>query len=200
MLDQAGTAPRPVIRARRVDPPRPAVPAREASDAPHGLDVPGCPRARGQTPIGVTPPEALAAAERLRLGSRPEELSAVRRRLVEATERCAQWRPSAAMSADDFLGAVDQPAPVFCAFCNGGPAACPLDDDRPLECLGALDQRAELRERLAEAGLDMHVYEMNAAVLRALNMRDAARRWREGDRIFRGCRRLAVELVFAAGG
>ncbi len=41
---------------------------------------------------------------------------------------------------------------------------------------------------LESAGLDAHVYELNSALVRALDTSDAARRWAKGEDIFAGCK------------
>jgi len=54
----------------------------------------------------------------------------------------------------------------------------------------------QIAERLADdsdVSLDMNLYELHAAVLRALNIPDAMQRWLAGEDIFRGC--ACVEAV-----
>jgi hypothetical protein len=47
-----------------------------------------------------------------------------------------------------------------------------------------------LEEALDSARLDAHVYELNSALVTALDTPDAPERWIEGEDVFAGCRRL----------
>jgi hypothetical protein len=46
-----------------------------------------------------------------------------------------------------------------------------------------------LIHELASEGLDAKVYELNSALVTALETPDAARRWAQGEDVFAGCKR-----------
>ena len=170
---------------------------------------PGCGRAcrRGGC-VRATPLEALAIAEHLgRHHGRPE-LSAIRKRLVHLSERHAGLSLAQRVETQLPCGLFDPMLPGCVAYATR-PLACagafrrdgaregaagpgphngePLRELESPERAYARNLAAAIRSTLSAGRLDMNLYELNSAVLRALNCRDAMARWLAREDIFQGC-------------
>lgn len=169
----------------------------------------GCGRAcRGGGCAGATPLEALAIAEDLgRHYGRPE-LSAIRKRLVHLSERHAGLSLPQRVETQLPCGLFD-PMMTGCVAYAARPLACagafrrdgarddaarpgphngePSRELESAERAYATNLAAAIRSSLSAGQLDMNLYELNSAVLRALNCRDAMARWLNREDIFQGC-------------
>lgn len=168
------------------------------SDTGHAPGRGGC--------LGVTPLEALTIVEHLRRYQGRLELSAIRKRLISLGERFAglslpqraEVRLPCGLFDPGLSGCVAQASrPLACAAgpCRGevehdtcsGRRNAPAGHEPPsLASDYAASLAAAIRSRLSDR-LDMNLYELNSAVLRALNCRDAMARWLNGEDIFQGC-------------
>lgn len=151
--------------------------------------------------IAVMAPEALSIAETLRTKS-PLQVNRIRERAIENSRRVAN---------------LDQrqyaEAKLVCPlFCDG---SCAANGMRPLHCCGwrlmsgeqgnqdvlpvdgaSIDPHAYcvsqgardgLARELQDEGLDGNRYELNSALIAALDTPDAAARWANGEGVFEGC-------------
>lgn len=161
----------------------------------------------GQGEIGVTVPEVLAIADRVR-STLPKRQ---RQRILRRATAIAAARPVTVA-----VGEERRPPP--CAL-QGEDCVCMTYGDRPLRCrpyhagiaLRSLadteDADGDAAAKMADArgiaegvedglvsgldaaGLDSEVYELNAALSVALGRPDATRRWLDGEAIFATCAR-----------
>ena len=153
--------------------------------------------------LGVTPLEAFAIAEQLKQSESPERLAEIRSTAAENA------RLAAALNADAYA-ARKRTCPLF--SCEG---LCAADPMRPLQCLGwcsaggdgdaafascrgsRLDDavwegvRQGVQAGVASAHLDASVYELNAALVTALDTSDARQRWADGEHLFDQCKRVS---------
>jgi Fe-S-cluster containining protein len=155
----------------------------------------------------VTPLEALIAAEYLQQSCNAAQLAAIRERLGENAARRAAMttaerrnvRLRCGLLGDDGLCQAYAARPLVCAgvfslsrtACetaatspNLAEQAIPLD--RPVKAW-MMGLSGGLQRALVEAGLDGNLYELNSAVLCALETPDAARRWLAGEDVFADC-------------
>lgn len=175
----------------------------------------GCgPACRRGGCIGTTPLEALAIAEHLgRHHARPE-LSAIRKRLIHLSERYAGLSLPQRVETKLPCGLFDPMLPGCIAYA-ARPLACadafrrdgtredaarpgphngePSRESESAERAYATNLAAAIRSNLSAGRLDMNLYELNSAVLRALNCRDAMARWLNREDIFQGC--LCIEAT-----
>jgi len=169
-----------------------------------------CPAGCVDGPVGVTPLEALAAAAELRHELDRDKLRCLRSRLVELAERFASNAPPCPGKGPSQCGLFSKQTGCHLAdalpiVCLGGGQrqrwAAMIDaNDAPSrgprwqlvggEGPSPTAVRDRLRHGLAVPGLDMDLYEINGAVLRALNVRGGLARWLDGEDIFRGCLQL----------
>jgi|GEM_PF-1897190 hypothetical protein len=168
----------------------------------------GCP-AYCHAAIAVTPPEVLGIADYLRQ-NRP--IDEVRRIQDRAAANCRQLESADHRKpvGEDVCCPLMNGKDACCAFsarpirCRGwSPTAKSADDasstsifdQKPLdpyeyESRGhVVVQGAEsgFRNGLKESGLDGNLYELNSALVAALDVPDAAERWANGDSVFENC-------------
>lgn len=157
--------------------------------------------------VELTPLEAIVAAEHLEREFAAEELEAIKPRLEEnATRRKAalsqgrtDLRLACAMLGPDGFCRIYESRPLICAgvfslsreACETAsradadePGHIPIDRPAKAWTMGI---SGGLQRALVEAGLDGNLYELHSAVLRALDVKDAAGRWLAGEDIFAGC-------------
>lgn len=155
----------------------------------------------------VTPLEAIVAAEYLQQTCEASQLTPVRERLRENAKRRAALnaaerasiRARCGLLGDDGLCQVYAARPLVCGgIFSLSRAACetaatsrnlteqtiPLDRSAKAWTMGL---SGGLQRVLVEAGLDGNLYELNSAVLCALETPDAGRRWLAGEDIFADC-------------
>jgi Fe-S-cluster containining protein len=160
----------------------------------------------GQGTIGITVPEVLGMAHYIRHNMSRAERKRIYDLAVENTKRIAEL-DQADISADQI------PCPL-----QGEDKICRAYSARPLRCralhtatiaeqLGLKPAAgedeapalvaAEVVERgfeegltlgLRSAGLDANQYELNSALVRAMDVPDAPQRWMRGEDVFAGCR------------
>jgi hypothetical protein len=156
--------------------------------------VPGAaPPPGGQGTLGITPPEALLIAAELQARYPQPDLDAMRERLRANLERlshkaaeprdesplvCPLLRP------DGYCATADS-RPIVCLARNGGRCAnCGV-----AELIEAQNVQAGISAGLHAAQLDGEVYELNSALLAALESRQPAADWLRGTPVFADCRR-----------
>lgn len=159
-----------------------------------------CETAQRET-IGVTIPEVLAIADRLR--GRREVARRVHDLAAANVDKSGEDVPKAWSASElpcPLLGAdgscESYPVrPLQCrAHCDCGKGACGAPSSSnlvPVEAIAkAVGMGAEsgLAQGLAAAGLDSRTYELNSALVVALETRDASDRWLHGDDLFANCR------------
>lgn len=179
----------------------------EAEESPLALlrqCAAGCDACCSTVVADVTPLEALVIAEYLTQHHEEAEIAAIRDRLAASASRYEE------------LSVEDGPrVSMRCPLLNAD-GLCSVYEARPLVCMGVfslsreaceaasrqpgdpipLDRPAKvwmmgvsggLQRALARAKLDANLYELNSAVLRALETPDAVGRWLRGEDVFDGC-------------
>ena len=176
------------------------VPLGAASDE---LDTIPCPE-NGQGMIGVTAPEALEIADHIQRNLSRRDKNRIRRRAQRNLSRFAK------SNIADF-DASQTPCPL-----QGNNGICLAYPARPLRCRPfhaaeiwrerglkqsvdaehdsdeqIVEQGAEagVTEALRSAGRDGNLYELNSALVIALETPNAAGRWAKGEEIFADCKR-----------
>jgi Fe-S-cluster containining protein len=165
---------------------------------------PGCSACCSQS-VPVTAVEALTVADFLRANVPPQELSDVRIRLQQNAERYAtcslqqlnDTRHRCALLDEDRNCSVHPARPLRCqgfhSFCaadceatfqSDGDAAPPVDPQTTVAMRGI---QSGLSGALRKRGKDGQYYELNSAVLRAIETPNATERWERGEDIFAGC-------------
>ena len=157
---------------------------------------------RGGLRVEVTPPEAIALAEYLRLRSAPEQLPALLEGLSEAAHeaqtksRRQLWRerkPCYFLDAETGACSVYEARPLGCrslmsldaSACIAAHAGEPVPVPRPTRVDATYGMaRMALHAACAEAGLDMRPFELTNAVQIAFHEPKAAERWHAGERLF----------------
>ncbi len=163
-----------------------------------------CPSCR-QHMIGVTPPEALAIADTIR-GTKPRRQA----------NRIHDWAMQNAKTIGDLDREQYEQARVVCPLLASD-GSCAVFDVRPVHCrgwcffrggagdrdlaadgdAGQLDAQARtigrgveegLSRGVESAGLDGKVYELNGALVAALDTPGAAERWARGESVFENCK------------
>ncbi len=198
-------APRSGKTARRLAAEIYAGATRAIEESPHAVrqSKPSCPSCRHQM-IGVTAPEVLAIADELRRTRSNRETQHIRNRVAENA------KAAAGLHQEQY-----ERAHIVCPLLDRE-TSCAAFDSRPLHCrgwclfsseegdrclleaddAGSVDSHAYnvgrgmeegLSQGLESAGLDGKVYELNSALLTALETPDAAAQWAEGKPVFSGC-------------
>lgn len=157
--------------------------------------------------IGVTAPEALTVADALRTSQGKRE--------VQRIHDLAAANAAAAAGLDHVQY---QQAQLVCPLLTSD-STCVVYDARPIRCRGwssppgetapamaakgncnvcdphadAVGRGAEegLSQALGSAGLDGDIYELNSALVAALDTPHAAQRWARGEPVFAGCKEYA---------
>jgi Fe-S-cluster containining protein len=154
-------------------------------------------------PVSVQPPEALYMALHLRERLKADELAAFVDRLRHRVDARRGWTIEQRRTH-----------PCRCVFLKAD-GHCGIYDGRPLACRGYTSQSAEacqedrdpipvhggvmyatsgisygLVEATEALGLESARYELESAVLCALEVPDATERWLRGERVFAGCDQL----------
>jgi Fe-S-cluster containining protein len=154
-------------------------------------------------PVSVQPPEALYLALHLRARLNADALAALVARLRQRVEARRGWTIAQRRAHQR-----------RCVFLQAD-GRCGMYDARPLACRGYTSQSAEacqedrdtipvhggimyatsgvsygLVEATAALGLESARYELESAVLCALEVPDATDRWLRGERVFAGCEQL----------
>ncbi|MFW5693317.1 MAG: YkgJ family cysteine cluster protein [Pseudomonadota bacterium] len=167
-----------------------------------------CDACRRRPCVGITPVEAFGIARHVKLRYDRGEVSAIRARLVELAERYSGLSLPQRRAARLPCGLLD-PVERRCIAYAARPLAC-VDRALATDDLPQSPRRARSREGvrvshqasplagveavrsvLAAGGLDANRYELNSAVLRALNCPDAVVRWLHREDPFQGC--LCIE-------
>jgi len=166
---------------------------------------PSCPSCRQQM-IGVTPPEALALAEAVRKTKPKSEANRIRDRAAHnATkvidlnhEQYERSRVLCPLLASDGSCAAFDVRPLhcrgWCRFCGSeenDSLSSPGDAVLWDEHARTVGRGAEegLSQALESSGLDGKIYELNSALVAALDTPTAAEQWASGTLIFAGCKR-----------
>ncbi len=147
--------------------------------------------------------EVVHLADWLRANCTPDELAAVRKRLKarreqDATNSPAQKRLPCALLQDDTCMAYDA-RPFKCRgwnsvrleACEQAYGQSETTTPVPVDTFAFVMGNAVLNglsDATRNAELDGGAYELNAALLRALDLPDATLRWRNGERLFDGGR------------
>lgn len=179
------------------------------SHSPSAVGPPkrGCPSCRHQR-IGVTPPEALAIADAVHTNRAWREAKRIRDRATRNTEAISglgheqyeQARVVCPLLLSDGCCAAFDARPVHCrGWCllHGGDVepdvlsltrngAGPVDAHAHTVARGA---EVGLSRGLASAGLDGTVYELNSALVVAMDTPSAAENWASGSSVFELCQR-----------
>lgn len=146
--------------------------------------------------IAVTPPEAFELADYLRTHKPSGMVSNIRDRAAANAQRSQE------LDHNDFHDA------QLCCPLLGDDGVCIVGAVRPVHCWGRcalsggegrcgegfgrrrIDSvEAGLCRGLRDAGLDGNLYELNSALVTALETPDAAAKWRAGDDVFSRCKR-----------
>lgn len=165
---------------------------------------PKCPSCR-QHMIGVTPPEALAIADTIRRTKPRRQANRIRDWAMQNAEivgdldhkQYEQARVVCPLLASDGSCAVFSARPVHCrGWClfrgERGDRDLAADDGA-----GQLDVHSRtigrgakqgLSRGVESAGLDGKVYELNGALVAALDTPGAAERWARGESVFENCK------------
>jgi len=154
--------------------------------------------------VEVTPPEAIAIAEYLRIKSDPEQLPGIGERLLDEAAEA-----SSLSKTDRWLSR------RACYFLDRASGSCAIWEARPLACRShtSLDAsacqsahsgegdgpavsrptsietlyglaRGAMHAACEDAGLDMRAFELTNAVAVAFHVPRAAERWHAGERVF----------------
>jgi Fe-S-cluster containining protein len=141
--------------------------------------------------------EHIAAPALLRIRDRLSENAA--RRAAMSVEERSRIRLRCGLLGDDGLCQVYAARPLVCAgvfslsrtacelaATHNDPASQRVPLDRPAKAW-TMGISGGLQRALVEAGLDGNLYELNSAVLRALQTPDVAARWLAAEDVFAGC-------------
>jgi Fe-S-cluster containining protein len=154
-------------------------------------------------PVSVHPAEALYLALHLREGLHADALAALVARLRQRVEARRGWtveqrrtpqRRCVFLTADGRCGMYDA-RPLACrGYTSPSAEACQEDRDPIPVHEGVMSATSGVSYGLAEAtaalGLESARYELESAVLCALEVPDATARWLRGERVFAGCEQL----------
>ncbi len=154
-------------------------------------------------PVSVQPPEALYMALHLRARLNADELAALVDRLRQRVEARRGWtieqrrthqRRCVFLQADGHCGMYDG-RPLACrGYTSQSAEACREDRDAIPVHEGVMYATSGVSYGLVEAtaalGLESARYELESAVLCALEVPDATARWLRGERVFAGCDEL----------
>lgn len=160
----------------------------------------------GQGMIGVTVPEVLEIADYIRRMPRAERKrihdlafeNAKKLQNVDHTQFSAEQTPCP-LQGDDQVCRVYDARPLRCRPLHAALIAEQLGLEAPQEGelpswvpeAQTVEQGIEegLAQGLESAGLDAHLYELNSALVTALDTPNAAQRWRAGEDTFAQCTR-----------
>ncbi|MBI1900657.1 MAG: hypothetical protein HYS13_06045 [Planctomycetia bacterium] len=166
----------------------------------------------GRDAIAASAPEVLAIADDLRRHVSRRELAAIRSRAERNADRSAAedalrgeaGSPGCPLLSQHGCCLTNESRPIYCRGrcpeCRGEGGACGADQERPDAAFAVeVGQGVSdgLRQGLAAAGWDGQLYELNTALVRALDLPDATDRWARGEPVFESCRQL--EFRRAAG-
>ena len=167
-----------------------------------GRAVP-CPDA-GQGVVGVSAPEAIEIANRLRASLTKSQLSRLRRRSEENARQIAlnpRWAGPdvpCSLQGDDGICTAYSDRPLKCRPLHAAVIAHELgldagSDEEESAWAAHTDIVGQgiaegLTRGLEAAGLDAKIYELHSALIAALDNPDAADRWANGEHVFAGCR------------
>lgn len=161
---------------------------------------PQCSDCSAQT-IRVTVPETLAIVDELRQNASSRDLWRVRdraRRNVEQRSRDSTGAGAATLCpllSDDHRCAVFAARPLYCRGrcrpnCNQTEESrTTTESESPQRFAAAFGDgiSSGLSQGLTKAGLDGRSYELNRALIQALDVPDAAERWLRGEPVFEAC-------------
>ena len=158
-------------------------------------------RARCHEMIGVTAPEALAIADNVRTQLNATEVgricgvatsNAVRTEAMNGEQYAAAELTCPLLTNDGTCAAYPY-RPLFCrtdcAVCGGDDSAEP--QRRVSSSSLALGIERGLSKSLSAAGVDANRYELNSALLVALDAPDVSERWASGEPVFAGCKQTS---------
>ena len=171
----------------------------------HAGPVP-CPEV-GQGVVAVTAPEAIVAADYLRERLSDRDLTRLRSESADNVgwiQRISSVYGSDApcsLQGTDCVCAAWPVRPLQCRAVHAVSSARRRGGRDPWLEAGALTHAEQVcegalvgvREGLRGAGLDDGLYEMHSALVRALEIPDAAERWGRGEKLFAGCLPSTVE-------
>jgi Fe-S-cluster containining protein len=156
------------------------------------------------SPVEIRAPEAIYIALRLRQERSPEELDALMARLRTRVAERQGWscderwlkRRMCVFLREDWMCGIYAFRPLNCR----GWTSKSRDDcasERPVRPHALVHLAAQavgngLTRASKAMGLESDSYELEAAMLRALETTDAAERWARGERIFTGCDQLSL--------
>lgn len=164
--------------------------------------------------VSLTAPEAIRIAEQLRSTLTESELAAVRERIRRTSQRVshltleerARAKTPCALLGDDGACTIYDVRPIGCrGWTSFSREACDRALEQGIVGHGAAVDRIAfsaagcvtegLEAAMRTAGLDAQSYEFHSAVLRALDAKDAARRWINGENAFADCRRVVSDAL-----
>ena len=167
-----------------------------------------CPEA-GQGRVGVSAPEALALAAHLRENRPRAEQQRILGLAREHAKKIAARGPDGGelptlpcpLHGPDHVCCAYGARPLHCRPLHAIAIAKGLGDtrpDSPISPIAASDGKGEGHEQtvaqgigiglaraLKSAGVDAGIYELNSALVTAMEMPDAAERWARGEKVFR---------------
>jgi Fe-S-cluster containining protein len=158
--------------------------------------------ARCHEMIGVLAPEALAVAADLRSQLGRTETDRIRRKAKANVVKTEAMTPEQYVAAtvtcpllsDEGTCAAYDYRPLFCrtdcAKCKGDQAATTKHTVSSAALARGIGRG--LSKSLATAGVDANRYELNSALLVALDTPDASERWANGGAVFADCKQFAV--------
>ncbi len=151
----------------------------------------------GQGTLGVTPPEALLIAAELQARYPLPEIEAIRERMRSNVDRLSRAAPAGVVEQDlvcpllrpDGYCAAAGSRPIVCLARNGGRCAgCGV-----AELIDAQNVQAGISAGLKASALDGEVYELNSALLAALDGTKPAADWLQGTPVFAKCQRYRTQ-------
>lgn len=167
----------------------------------------GCPVRcpdEGQGMIGVTAPEVLQVADMIRRTKSRAETKRIHDLALENSKKVADLdhahfdgaETPCPLAGDNHLCRVYAARPLHCRPLHAAAIAerlgLEIDGHGPAEAnLAQTVQQgvaAGLMSGLESAGLDARLYELNSALVTALDTPDAAARWAKGEDVFAGCK------------
>lgn len=165
--------------------------------------------------VGVLPSEAIAIAEYVRQELPPEQREQIVQRLRDTVAKVSKMtlkehretNVRCSLLADDGTCSVYPVRPIECrGHTSVSVEKCKVayddptndEDDIPEEVFPKVCSTAvgvAYRIAMDERGIDKRSYELNAAVLRAIESQNASRRWRHKEQLFNGCQVISDNRV-----
>lgn len=151
----------------------------------------------GQGTLGVTPPEALLIAEELQARYPLPEIEVMRERMRSNVDRLSRAAPAGLEEQElvcpllrpDAYCAAAGSRPIVCLARTGGRCAgCGI-----AELIDAQNVQAGISAALRASALDGEVYELNSALLAALDGTKPAADWLQGAPVFASCQRYRTQ-------